>query len=114
MRLRWVWMLWAVLGAMIAVLVPCAQGQGGGDMTEMGAHEVDIDAAGLDGRSFSGVMLPLEPLDGPIVLSAMKATIWTEGAVGGKITSRLLLESDVKVQLGLFKFVAERATVLFR
>lgn len=67
--------------------------------------------AGLDGRSFSGVSLPLEPLDGGISFEAMRATAWSEQEVGTNPTLRLLLDGDVKIQLGLFKLVAERAVV---
>jgi hypothetical protein len=104
-------MLWSMVGFTIALCLPCAHAQdraaGGGPA----ASQTPTDPASLDGRSFGGVSLPLEPLDGPIAFSAMKATIWKEQGTADHPTHRFLLDGNVGMQLGLFKLVASRAVV---
>lgn len=64
----------------------------------------------VDGRSFSGVSLPSSPQAYPVSFSATRAWSWAEAsAVGG--TDRLVLEGDVRVEIGGYDFSATRAVV---
>ena len=60
----------------------------------------------LGGDRLSGVVLPVEPRDGAVLLSARRADAW---AVDD--TRRLLLQRDVTVAIGGYTFDAERAVV---
>lgn len=64
----------------------------------------------IDGRSFSGVSLPSSPQSYPVAFGATRAWSWAEASeVGG--TDRLLLEGDVRVEIGGYDFTATRAVI---
>lgn len=76
-----------------------------------------VRASDLTGRSFAGLIVSAGAQPGNITISASRAWAWTEpnpqpvapGTAGE--TSRLYLEGDVRVDLGLYRFVAARAVV---
>lgn len=63
-------------------------------------------AATFSGRDFGGVDFPARPQRLSLSFSGMRGWSWREGAA-----SRLLFEKHVRVTIGPYKFVADRATV---
>jgi hypothetical protein len=66
--------------------------------------------AAIDGRTFSGIDLPSEAQAFPISFSAVRAWTWTEASQSGG-TDRLVLEGDVRVEIGGYAFTSTRAIV---
>lgn len=60
----------------------------------------------FDGRSFDGVDLPVAPQDHALDMSAARAWTWKERGV-----TRLILDRDVRVNIGPYAFAARRASV---
>jgi hypothetical protein len=60
----------------------------------------------ITGDRLGGFVLPIEPVTGDIVLSALKATAWDVDD-----TRRLLLQGDVTIGIGRGELIAESATV---
>ncbi|MFG0293973.1 MAG: hypothetical protein ACF8MJ_12580 [Phycisphaerales bacterium JB050] len=64
----------------------------------------------FDGRTFANINLPSDAQALPISFRAIRAWSWAEAtATGG--TDRLLLEGDVRVEIGGYDFTATRAVV---
>ncbi|MCH7793182.1 MAG: hypothetical protein IID31_12995, partial [Planctomycetes bacterium] len=93
----------AALAAGPMAALPCARAQ------ETPRDQI-LDRLAPDGRTFAGVRLPLDPIEGPISFQAAKVTTWNEAANGIE-TIRLLLEGSVVARLGLYTLTAERANV---
>src|SRR5690606_11105498 len=76
-----------------------------------------VRAVDLTGRDFAGVQLPAEPVEGPLRLEASVAHVWTEtpaplpSGVQRAPTRRLLLEGDVRIDVGPARFFCRRAVV---
>jgi hypothetical protein len=76
-----------------------------------------LRAADLSGRDFAGVELAGEAVEGALRFQAGLVQLWTEGeatlAQGGRRppTQRLLLEDDVRIDLGPARFFCHRAVV---
>jgi hypothetical protein len=68
-----------------------------------------IDPLDITGRDFAGIRLAPAPVAAAAELSADLARVWTETDANGQPVQRLLLEGDVTVRLGLYRFVAARA-----
>ncbi|MFG0284806.1 MAG: hypothetical protein ACF8R7_10335 [Phycisphaerales bacterium JB039] len=74
-------------------------------------------APDLSGRHFAGIDLPGAPVEGPLAFRCNIAWVWTAGDVplpgGGRQapTQRLLLEGDVRIELGPATIVCRRAAV---
>ena len=86
---------------------PVQPSVGGGDVRGgVGVGEL----ADITGRDFAGVRLPVEPVTGPILFRASKASVWTEPSAPTPV-QRLFLEGDVRVVLGVHQFDAARAVV---
>ncbi len=67
----------------------------------------DLDSSRpLSGDRLSGVVLPVEPVAGPIRIQAIRAWTWQVDD-----TQRMLLEGDVKVAIGSHDFVAPTAVL---
>lgn len=64
----------------------------------------------LTGRSFEGINLPSSPQAFPITFRAIRAWTWTEASGSGG-TDRLLLEGDVRIEIGGYDFSATRAAI---
>ncbi|MEM8836192.1 MAG: LPS assembly protein LptD [Planctomycetota bacterium] len=62
--------------------------------------------ASFDGRSFDGVDLPVAPQDHALDMTAARAWTWKERGV-----TRLILDRDVRVNIGPYAFSARRASV---
>ncbi|MHC5026497.1 MAG: LPS-assembly protein LptD, partial [Planctomycetota bacterium] len=60
----------------------------------------------ITGDRLSGFVLPIEPLEGNVTISAMRAWTWDVDD-----TKRLLLESDVEIRVGDHRFIANEAVV---
>jgi hypothetical protein len=60
----------------------------------------------IDGRSLGGFVLPTKPLSGNCVLSATRGWSWKHDD-----TQRLVLEGDVRVAVGGYRFTTKRAVV---
>lgn len=75
-----------------------------------GAADEAADPAGravpILGDRLSGFVLPIEPIDGDIVLESLRASAWTVDD-----TKRLVLEQDVTVRIGPYAYAASRAVV---
>ena len=104
--MRHAWSLLVLFAVVIAVLVPSVR-----------AQPIDIDVLDITGRDFAGQRLPLDVATGPLALSATRATTWQEPGLvapdGRALSStlRLLLEGDVRVEMGTYTFSANRAVV---
>lgn len=109
----------AAAGALLAGAAR-AGAQVSGAMPEQAGAAVErawpVDPGDITGRDFAGVRLPTAGAEpGPISFSARTVTAWTEapgvpgsGAAAAPVT-RLLLEGDVRVRLGVHEFAAARA-----
>lgn len=59
-----------------------------------------------DARSFASTPLNAPVQQGDIIIAAQRAFAWDDGA-----TKRLLLENDVRIEIGRYTFDADRATI---
>lgn len=83
------------------------------------ASSTAISAPAIDGRDFAGVRLSAPVQTGGLQLAAQRATYWnqepppgpTPGTTIGGPVQRVLLEGDVRVGLGVYRFTAARAVV---
>ncbi len=66
----------------------------------------DAQTQGFSGRDFGGMDLPASPQKLAMSFSGMRGWSWREGAA-----TRMLLERDVRVTIGPYRFVADRAVV---
>ncbi len=76
---------------------------------------------GNSGRDFAGSRLPCSLQVGNVVIRSARAWVWTEGSSGSTRvvgadglpvgTQRLLLQGDVVVELGAYRFTAAQAVV---
>ena len=88
------WLIVAVLG-LTAVMLPgrtCARDH----------HAVPA----MSGDRLGGLVLPVEPRDGPIQINAMRAWTWTI-----EETKRLVLSGDIEIHIADFSFEGETAVV---
>jgi hypothetical protein len=87
----------------------------GSRAAEYGVGVTATQLASIDGRSFSGVDLRAPLTDVSLNLAAVRAAAWREnaGALGevAGATSRLLLEGDVRITLGPYRFTGSRAVL---
>ncbi|MFM9958670.1 MAG: LPS assembly protein LptD [Phycisphaerales bacterium] len=72
------------------------------------AGNTDTDAA-FTGRDFGGIELPATPQRLALSFSGMRGWSWREG--NGGVCSRLFFEKDVRINVGPYRFVADRASV---
>ncbi|MEQ8850781.1 MAG: LPS assembly protein LptD [Phycisphaerales bacterium] len=63
-------------------------------------------APSLDGRDFGGVNLPAQPQEAGVSVAGLRTWSWRVGP-----TTRLLVEGDVDVTVGPYRFVADRVVV---
>lgn len=61
---------------------------------------------GITGDRLSGFVLPVEPVDGGIHFEALRGDVWEVDD-----TQRLLLDEDVRIQLGEYEFRSDAAVV---
>lgn len=66
----------------------------------------DVRTAPITGRQLGGFVLPVEPVDGPIRISARRAARWLVDD-----TNRLWISGDVEITIGDHVFTADEATV---
>ncbi|MEO1510632.1 MAG: hypothetical protein AAFU70_01035, partial [Planctomycetota bacterium] len=79
--------------------------------TDAAAPDAPSDAP-LDGRTFAGVRLPVEPVPGEIDLAAQRAWTWSaQPDGGGPGTTRIQLDNRVQIRLGDYDLRADRAAV---
>ncbi|CAN5708634.1 hypothetical protein BH11PLA1_BH11PLA1_09260 [soil metagenome] len=72
---------------------------------------------GITGRDFAGLRFRIAPQSGPLELSAQHVFVWNEdpaaanapGTTLGAGAQRMLLQGDVRVQIGINRFAAARA-----
>lgn len=60
----------------------------------------------ITGDRLSGIVLPVEPINAPIQLRAMRAHAWNVDD-----TKRLLLSGDVEIAIGDFRFSGQKAVI---
>lgn len=119
----------AVALAALAAVTPIASAQTGdaagregpfvtpstGEVLRPPAGVTAAQLASIDGRSFSGIDLRAPLTGARLEMAAVRATAWRESA--GRLgevpagTSRLLLEGDVRFNLGPYRFTGSRAVV---
>ncbi len=63
---------------------------------------------------FAAVRFPMDPVEGPIALAATRAWVWSDAQGSAGPVSRLLLDGEVTVQLGGYRFRARRAVLWLR
>lgn len=71
-------------------------------------------AGGVLGQNsaFSAIELPIEPVQGEIIASGLRAWTWTDpGAAGSPVTHRLVLERDVEISLAGYDLMADSAVL---
>jgi len=64
------------------------------------------DSPFMNGQDFAGLDLPVDPQPGDAIIEARGGWTWTEGE-----SRRLLLTGDVRVRIGVYTLVADRASV---
>lgn len=93
-----------VIAAALAAAPPVCVGAG---------PEGPGDGPPITGMTFGGLRLPGQARAGDVSLAAARAWVWTDedpGAGGGEV-QRLLLQGDVRVDLGEHRFTAAQACV---
>lgn len=95
-----------LLRALVGAAGLCV-GVGGVATAQTGAAGlVAAPAEGFSGRDFGGVDFPATPQKLALSFSGMRGWSWREGSA-----TRMLFEKDVRVSIGPYKFVADRAVV---
>ncbi len=100
----------------VVVLLPALLGVSGlaAGLGAVGSASAQVAAGAADaqpgaafsGRDFAGVDFPATPQKLAVSFAGMRGWSWREGAA-----TRMLFEKDVRVGIGPYKFVADRATV---
>ena len=73
------------------------------------APALNTPANSVPGRDFGALRFQISPQDLPLEFAGQQAYSWREDGPAG--TQRLLLQGDVRIRVGLYKFGAARAVV---
>lgn len=113
----------SVVGAEVARMEAIGQQPGGPSRPNEpdGREPERVVAPGeqISGRDFAGLRLQIATQSGPLELVAQRAIVWTEeppagsraGSTVGAPVQRMILQGDVRVRVGLYRFGSAKAVV---